>query len=111
MRIETHCLRPWLWLTVKNWMKALPDFIFAVRRLPPLPLYCSGCASSAAAAFCSQRASSLPNTMETKKFVEEIRDPRLGAVTDQFICAEPIDLVSGKAQLAVGRHHVGIDLQ
>jgi hypothetical protein len=46
-----------------------------------------------------------------KKFVEEIRDPRLGAVTDQFICAEPINLVSRKAQLAVSRPHIGIDLQ
>ena len=58
-----------------------------------------------------RRTPSLPNAMQSKKLVEEIHDARLGAVTDQFIRPEPIDLISSKAQFAVGRHHVGIDLQ
>jgi len=49
--------------------------------------------------------------MQSKEFLEEISDPRLGALSDQLIRAESVDLVSGEAQLSVSGYHLGIDSQ
>jgi len=49
--------------------------------------------------------------MQSKELVEEIGDPRFSTLADQLIRPEPIDLISGKTQLTVSRHHLGIDLQ
>jgi hypothetical protein len=56
-------------------------------------------------------AGTAPDAMQSKELVEEIDDFRLGALADKLIRLEPVDFVSGEAQLTISRHHVGIDLQ
>jgi hypothetical protein len=46
--------------------------------------------------------------MQSKGLLKEIGDPRFGALADQFIRSEPVDLVSGETQLAVSRQAVFI---
>ncbi|MGH7100974.1 MAG: hypothetical protein ACREFJ_01150 [Acetobacteraceae bacterium] len=49
--------------------------------------------------------------MQAKEFLKKIGDPRFGGLANQLIRAEAVHLISGEAQVSVGRHHIGIDLQ
>jgi hypothetical protein len=53
----------------------------------------------------------VPDAMQSKELLEEIGDPRFGTLADQLIGTEPVDLISGEAQLSIGRDHLGIHLQ
>jgi hypothetical protein len=43
---------------------------------------------------------SMPDAMQSKELLEEIGDPRFGTLADELIRSEPVDLISGEAQLA-----------
>ncbi len=49
--------------------------------------------------------------MQPKELLEEIGDRRFGPLADQLIRSKPVDLISGEAQFAASRHHVGVDPQ
>lgn len=51
------------------------------------------------------------DSMESEGLVEEIRNSRVGASADNLVRAEAVHFISGEPQFAVGRHHIGVNLQ